>query len=91
MAKVTLHLDGEVHTIEVDEDTSILDGALDAGLDPPYSCMAAACTTCMAKLKSGEIEMEDDDVLTEDERKEGWILTCQAKARTPEVVIAYED
>ena len=89
-AKVTMHLDGEAHTLEVDSKTSILDAALDAGLDPPYSCMAAACTTCMAKLNSGDVHMEEDDVLTEDERKEGYILCCQAMPRSAEVTITYE-
>ena len=87
---VRILLDGEQHDVPVDHDTAILDAALDAGLDPPYSCMAAACTTCMAKLQSGKVHMEDDDVLTDEEIGQGYILTCQARPRSHGIVVEYE-
>lgn len=89
--KVTLHLDGEAHEFESDTDSTILDAALDEGIDPPYSCMAAACTTCMAMLEKGKVTMEDDDVLTSQEKQEGYILTCMAKPCTKEVVVRIKD
>ncbi len=90
-AKVQLLLDGEAHEISVPSDETILETALDAGLDPPYSCMAAACTSCMAKLEEGEVYMEDSDVLSDQEKADGYILCCQAQPRSERVVVRYED
>jgi ferredoxin len=90
-ATVVLHLDGEAHEIQVPANETILEAALDAGLDPPYSCMAAACTSCMAKLESGEVYMEDSDVLSDQEKADGYILCCQAQPRTARVELRYED
>jgi ring-1,2-phenylacetyl-CoA epoxidase subunit PaaE len=90
-AKVQLILDGETHALEVPSKETILEVALDAGLDPPYSCMAAACTSCMAKLEEGEVFMEDSDVLSDQEKADGYILCCQAQPRSERVTVRYED
>jgi len=90
-ATVVLHLDGEAHEIQVSNTDTILEAALDAGLDPPYSCMAAACTSCMAKLEIGEVFMEDSDVLSAAEKADGYILCCQAQPRSERVEVRYED
>ena len=90
-ATVILHLDGETHEIQVKSNDTVLEAALDAGLDPPYSCMAAACTSCMAKLQSGSVYMEDSDVLTAEEKANGYILCCQAQPRSERIEIVYED
>ena len=87
--KLKANLDGEMIEIEVGENESILDALLNAGFDPPFSCQSAACATCMAKLVSGQVEMDECFALTDDEIKEGLILTCQSKLKTDEVEIDY--
>jgi ferredoxin len=42
-------------------------------------------------LIKGEVYMEDDDVLSKDERAEGYILCCQAQPRSAEIEVEYED
>ena len=45
MATITLEAsDGSVETFECDEDTTILDGLEEAGLDHNYSCRAGSCS-----------------------------------------------
>ncbi len=90
-ALVLLHLDGKIHELQVPSTETILEAALDAGLDPPYSCMAAACTSCMARLQSGSVYMEDSDVLSGEEKAAGYILCCQAQPRSERVEVVYED
>lgn len=53
--KVKLIYDGNEVEFDVLEKETILNAALDAGFDPPYSCMVAACCTCRAKLLSGKV------------------------------------
>ena len=62
-----------------------------AGLQPPFSCQAGNCATCLAELSHGEVHMKRNDVLTADEVAQGLILTCQSVPTTTDVVVAYLD
>ena len=49
--------DEEYEITEENNKESVLDIALKNDLDAPYSCKGAVCSTCKAKLISGEVEM----------------------------------
>jgi 3-ketosteroid 9alpha-monooxygenase subunit B len=90
-SKLIVHLYGEKHTITCETDETVLDAALKAGMDAPYSCMSGTCNSCQAKLLSGKVEMEFSDALTEQEILDGEILTCQAKVLSPEAEIRWPE
>ena len=69
---------------------SVLDGALDAGLEVPFSCKGGVCATCRAKLIEGEVEMDLNHALGQAELDAGYILTCQAHPVTPRIVVDYD-
>ena len=69
---------------------NILDGALDAGLDLPFSCKGGVCATCKAKLVQGEVDMDLEHGLAAGEREQGYILTCQAHPITRQVVVDFD-
>ena len=87
---VKVILDGEEFQLELEEGQSILDAAIEADIDPPYACQAAACCTCRAKVLEGSVKMDDSDMLTDWEIKEGYILTCQSHPTSEGVVISYD-
>jgi len=89
-AMATVTLNGETLTIEVPKGKTVLDALLDLGHDAPYSCMSGTCSTCMAKVHKGKVEMEVYYAIDEDEVEEGYILTCQAHPTTPEVEMTFE-
>ena len=69
---------------------TILDVLVKAKMDPPYSCTAGACSTCMAKLINGKVKMEACYALDDDEVKAGYILTCQSHLETEVVELTYD-
>ena len=78
---LSIVMDGMTTVVSVPEGKTVLDAALDAGLDAPYSCMGGVCCTCRAKMVSGEAEMEVNYALEPDEVAAGFVLTCQTKLK----------
>jgi ring-1,2-phenylacetyl-CoA epoxidase subunit PaaE len=69
---------------------SILEAAIEAGVDAPFSCKGAVCCTCRAKVLEGQVKMSANFALTDAEVEEGFILTCQSHPITDVVVIDYD-
>ena len=88
---IELTLAGARHTIEHHSGETILEAARRGGLQPPFSCQAGNCATCIAELTDGEVQMRVNDVLTPDELADGWILTCQSELVTTAVSVVYPD
>jgi len=60
------------------------------GIDPPYSCTVGVCTTCRAKVHSGHLHMLEREGLSDEEIKQGYVLTCQSVPRSAEISLSYE-
>ena len=88
---VAVTLDGKTHRLEIAGEKTILEAAIDAGLNPPYSCTSGACSTCIAKVTAGEVKMDVNHALDPDEVAEGYCLTCQAHPVTPGVEVSYDE
>lgn len=84
---VTINLHGDEHKVTVPPNKNILDAALDAGLDMPFSCQSGLCTACMGKCTSGDVKMTEEDTLSADEVAEGYRLLCVGHPLTDDVVI----
>ena len=65
-------------------DQSLLDAALGASLNLPHSCKSGNCGSCRARLLQGEIHYPNGPPLglSETEAADGFVLMCQARART---------
>jgi ring-1,2-phenylacetyl-CoA epoxidase subunit PaaE len=91
VCEVTVIADGKETTFQLATDgDAILDAAMDAGVDAPFSCKGAVCATCRAKVMEGKVSMSMNYALTDDEVEEGYILTCQAHPTTPIVLVDYD-
>ena len=91
-ALVTVILDGVKREIAFRRDTpSILDAALAAGIELPYSCKGGMCCTCRGKVLAGEVRMDKNYSLEQRDLDAGFVLTCQAHPLTERVTISYDD
>ena len=91
-SNVSIILDGDEFEFELSSDgDTILDAAMDAGADVPFSCKGAVCCTCKAKLIEGKVSMEQNYSLSDSEVEEGYILTCQSHPQSENVVVDYDE
>ena len=88
--EVTIHYEGETYTFTVEPESTILQTALALDIDLPYSCQSGLCTSCMGKCTSGRMKLDEEDSLTEEDLKEGYVLTCVGHPLTSDVVIEIE-
>ncbi|MDR6299832.1 ferredoxin--NADP reductase [Mesonia maritima] len=89
--QITVIVDDEETTFEMDQKSTILDAVLEKDLDAPYSCQGGICSSCIAKITEGKAEMAKNQILTDEEIEEGLTLTCQAHPTTPTIKIDYDD
>lgn len=89
--KATIILDGVSRTVEMArEGQSVLEAAEENSIEAPYSCKGGVCSTCRAKVMKGKMEMETNFALEDYEVEQGYVLTCQARPLTDEVVVDYD-
>jgi ferredoxin len=68
-------------TAPVSVDATILNAADDAGVFIDNACRLGTCGSCRVKPISGNMSMAVQDALTEQDKAEGYILTCKAEVR----------
>jgi len=90
-SQVTLRLDGRAYRLDMSYyGDTVLDAALAAGIDAPYSCKNGMCSTCLARITSGTAAMDVNYSLSEAEVAKGYVLTCQARPTTAEVTVDFD-
>lgn len=66
------------YNLVVPAHSTILDAALSAGIALPYSCKGGRCSACAGVCISGKLHMSVNEVLTDKDLAEGWVLTCSS-------------
>jgi ring-1,2-phenylacetyl-CoA epoxidase subunit PaaE len=66
------------YQFESQEGKTILQSALEQNIPLPFSCQSGLCGMCKMKCTEGKVRMKSNQVLTESELKEGYVLTCQS-------------
>jgi phenol hydroxylase P5 protein len=77
-------------TIEVEDDQTILDAALRAGIYLPHACCHGLCATCKVQVVDGEVDHGEASTfaLMDFEREEGKTLACCARLQSDTVIEA---
>ncbi|MFJ8816313.1 2Fe-2S iron-sulfur cluster-binding protein [Amycolatopsis thermoflava] len=75
---VEVELDGQTHALDWPVTTTLVDLLLSKGIQAPYSCRDGECGSCQATLLKGRVTMAHNEVLSDDDVAEGYILGCQA-------------
>lgn len=90
--EVTLLMDGaqRLFTMPRDGSVSVLDAALQAGLDVRHSCKGGVCATCRCKLVQGEVDMDANYALEDYEIARGFRLSCQSFPASAALVLDFD-
>ena len=73
-------------SIRVSENDTIHSAAAKLGLHIPKACGMGICGTCRVMKLEGEVEMEHNGGITEEDEAEGFILSCCSKPRGKVVI-----
>tara|TARA_B100000287_G_scaffold418564_1_gene455710 strand:- start:276 stop:1313 length:1038 start_codon:yes stop_codon:yes gene_type:complete len=88
---LNIKYDDVFYKLSLNAEKTILDIALQAKIDVPYSCQGGVCCSCIGKITEGEAKMKSNQVLTDEEINEGLVLTCQAVSISDKITIDYDD
>jgi ferredoxin len=69
-------------SFSVQQDETILAAALRSGIDFPHRCRQGVCTSCVCKLKSGEVRYNEPQPLTELDKQQQFTYCCLAYPNT---------
>lgn len=88
-AQIELLLDGKVHHLRCGGQEVILDAALAAGIEAPYSCRAGMCASCMCRVTEGSVYLRHNEVLDKKDLAKAWTLACQALPTSARVRVEF--
>lgn len=88
---IQLQFKGQTYQLNIPYTHSILDVALQQGINLPYSCRAGMCSTCSATCTSGSVRMQYNEVLTDRDVANGRVLLCTAHPTGNNVVITADN
>ncbi len=87
---IKLIVGGDEHELTLPGKENILSEVLAQGVEVPFSCQSGLCTACMGKCTSGVVKMDFEDALSEDQVKDGYVLTCIGHVVSEEATIEFE-
>lgn len=76
---------------QCDSSTTIFEAAKNSGIILEHSCLKARCRSCALQVEAGKTKDKlDDMVLSNQEKSENWILTCNALPKS-DLILDGED
>ncbi|MBF6451152.1 ferredoxin--NADP reductase [Nocardia elegans] len=89
VCRVRVTIDGAEHEVPWTAGRKLLDALLAAGVEAPYSCREGACSACVCSLRQGRVDLAHNEILTDEDLADGYILACQAEPVSDEISIEY--
>lgn len=88
---LNIKYDDLTHELILNKNKTLLEIALNAKIDVPYSCQGGVCSSCIARVTEGEVDISNNQILTDEEIQDGLILSCQAIPISNKIAIDFDD
>jgi 3-ketosteroid 9alpha-monooxygenase subunit B len=88
-SRLQVALDGRRHALDVQQGEVLLDAMEQAGLQPPSACRAGVCAACRCRVVEGSVSMRSNQVLSDQQVRQGWTLACQAVPTSTRLAVEY--
>lgn len=89
--RATVTIDGRSRELEIAKHgLTVLDAALQEGMELPFACKAGVCSTCRAMLTEGQVDMDANYALEDYEIARGYILTCQSYPASDRLAVDFD-
>jgi CDP-4-dehydro-6-deoxyglucose reductase, E3 len=76
--KVTIH--SNQSSFDVNSDETVLDAALNQGVNLPYGCRSGFCGECKGKIINGQVSYQEQPAnLSEEDQVQGYAFLCSCK------------
>lgn len=89
--RVSVELNGIVHTFDCSADQTVLAAAEAAGVPLPSSCCSGVCTTCAALVRDGQVHQPDAMGVKAELQQQGYALLCVAFPRADLTLLAGQE
>ncbi|AEI51383.1 sterol desaturase family protein [Runella slithyformis] len=86
-SQITARVFGKSYQFENQDGKTILQSGLGKNIPLPFSCQSGLCGMCKMKCSEGKVTMLNNQVLTEQDLKAGYILTCQSFPQTEKITL----
>jgi len=83
-------LEKTYQTVLPDNKEKILQQLLAQKFPVPYSCKSGICGSCECYLEEGEVELLENEYLTEKEEAQGRILACMSIAKSKKIKLNFD-
>ncbi len=91
LSRVSITIDDKTVLIDMLADGShLLESGLSFGLNLPYACKGGVCSTCKCRVTEGEVVMDLNYALEEDEVAAGYVLSCQTRPVSEAVAVTFD-
>jgi len=92
ISNVMVSVDGDDFEFKLSsKGDTILDAAMNAGADVPFSCKGGVCCVCKAKVIEGKVRMDQNYSLSEEEVAQGYVLGCQSHPESEHVIVDFDE
>ena len=88
---INIQIGSEQRSFPCRSNQTVLDGAEEARVILPSSCLVGMCCSCAALLKEGSVEMEEAMGLKNEFQEKGFVLLCQSFPKSDLCLIANQE
>lgn len=88
-SRLHVALAGQRHELDVSTGEVLLDAMQQAGLQPPNACRSGICAACKCRVVEGSVSMRSNQVLSDQQIRQGWTLACQAEPTSARLQVEY--